>query len=71
MAPALLAPVAPAAAALVASHPRARGALVASPVGDWSPALAVRVAPVAPWRVALAWPSRGGWGTGARPRWRP
>ena len=59
MAPALLAPLAPAAAALVAPRPRARGALVASPVGDWRPRSRsawragdwrpAPVAPVAPW----------------------
>ena len=52
MAPALLAPVAPAAAALVAPRPRARGALVASPVGDWRPRSR---SAWRPWRVALAW----------------
>ena len=67
MAPALLAPLAPAAAALVAPRPRARGALVASPVGDWRPRSR---SAWRPWRRG-AWPSRGGWGTGARPRWRP
>lgn len=70
MAPALLAPVAPAAAALVAPRPRARGALVASPVGDWRPRSRSAWRPWRPWRRG-AWPSRGGWGTGARPRWRP
>lgn len=70
MAPALLAPlapVAPAAEAPVAPRPRARGALVASPVGDWRPRSR---SAWRPWRRG-AWPSRGGWGTGARPRWRP